>query len=652
MRICLFAIVAVTLAAFASPFARTSRAADEILPPIDQRFADLNGEETPDFQRHVSPLFGRLGCNGRSCHGSFQGRGGFRLSLFGYDFQADLDALNDKESPRIDKENPVESLMLVKPADADLHEGGERFKTGSWQYNVFRRWLEAGAKFDSAQVKKLERLEVQPAELLFSDKGQQVQLRAVAVWEDGTREDVTPLCRFQSNSDQVALIDEHGLVTSAEPGDTHLVAFYDNAVVPVPVIRPVSNVTGDKYPATPTFNRVDELVLEKLRKLGVVQSETASDGEFLRRLSLDMTGTLPTSEETAAFLADQSPDKRARKIDQLLESPAYAAWWTTRLCDFTGNNDAQIRNVSPQGVRGVTPSQHWYDWIHKRVVENSPYDQLVEGILVATSREEGQSYAEFCETMSTIFANKEGASFAELSSMPYFWAKQDLRVPEARSIAVAYSFLGIRIQCAQCHKHPFDQWSKQDFEQFTNFFRHVNYSNGRPRDGKEREEYDAILAKLNIDPELRGNQQRRAYGELLAKGNVVPFPELATVSRPITTRGDMAEPLTTPIETARLLGGETLKTEDYEDVRQPLMDWLRRKDNPYFARAFVNRVWAAYFNVGIIEPPDDINLANPPSNKALLDYLAAGFVDSGFDMKWVHRTIANSRTYQLSWRPN
>src|SRR5262245_40972755 len=351
------------------------------LPPVSERFAKEDVTEEPSFQRHVSPLFGRLGCNGRSCHGSFQGRGGFRLSLFGYDFHADHEELLKGDPLRANKDKPLESLILVKPTDADMHEGGLRYKKGGWEYHIFRRWLEAGAKFNEKDVERIVNLELTPAEIIFSQPGEKAQLKAVAVWPDGSREDVTCLCRFTSNSDQVATINADGIVTATDPGDTHVVVAYDSAVIAVPVIRPVSQLTGDRYPSVPTPTKIDELVVQKLRKLGEVPSDLCTDAEFLRRISLDLTGTLPTAAEVELFLADISLNKRADKIEQLLKTPAYAAWWTTRLCDWTGNNDTK-QNQQIGGNRGIVPQQ-WYDWIYKRIADNVPYDRLVEGIVTA-----------------------------------------------------------------------------------------------------------------------------------------------------------------------------------------------------------------------------------------------------------------------------
>jgi hypothetical protein len=657
MRIGLIRLLACTPLAWAFVPLPAS-AADETGPskverPIYERFAEAGGEEVPSFQRHVSPLFGRLGCNGRSCHGSFQGRGDFRLSLFGYDFKADHEALLDAKRPRVDVKNIDESLILAKPTDADMHEGGERYKKGSWQHHVLRRWIEAGAKYDTKDVQKLVQLNVTPAEIQFSKPGQTVQMKAVAVWPDGTQEDVTPLCRFQSNSEQVAKIDENGLVTATESGDTHVVISYDNAVIAIPVIRPVTELAGEAYPKVATPTTIDKLVIEKLQKLGVVPSSLCTDAEFLRRVSLDLTGTLPSAQEVEQFLADKSPNKRMDKVEQLLESPAYAAWWTTKLCDFTGNNDQQLNNVSP--VRSA-PGQEWYDWIYKRVSENTPYDELAAGIVLGTSRRPGQDYNQYCEEMSAIYRGDSDATFADRPSMPHYWARNNYRLPEDRAIGMAYTFLGIRIQCAQCHKHPFDQWSKEDFDAFKAFFTRTQFAPSGARDKETLAQYKAIMEGTGLDKDLKGNDLRRRLPDVLKEGKTIPFGEVVAVKATAApARGKNEKERKnrpTPMAAARVLGGEAINLNDYEDAREPLMAWIKSKDNPYFAKAFVNRVWANYFNVGIVEPPDDMSLANPPSNRRLLDYLATEFVNRKFDMKWLHREIIASDTYQRSWQTN
>ncbi len=624
----------------------------KIQPTIIDRFTPEDVSETPDFQKHVSPLMGRLGCNGRSCHGSFQGRGGFMLSLFGYDFKADHAAITEGDDPRVDVDSPDESMLIYKPTDEDMHEGGKRYDLDSWEHRVLHNWIKAGAQFDSSDVAVLERLEVTPEEIVFNAHAQSEPLRVVAHWADGTKEDVTPLCRFTTNDDQVADINGEGIVTSGEPGDTHVVVAYDKAVVAIPVIRPVSQLIGKNYPDVPTPTKIDALVVQKLKKLGIVPSELAADEQFLRRVSLDIAGTLPTPKEIREFVADTDPNKREKKIDQLLATPAYVAKMTTLLCDITGNNDQQLVNVSPMRVG---PAQEWYDWIYDRVEKNTPYDEIASGIILARSRLEGESYREYCEEMSDMY--RDGGSFADREYMTHYWARREFRQPEERAIAFAYAFMGVRIQCAQCHKHPFDVWSKNDFDEFKTFFTGARFANQPPRFDREGfAQYEEILDALEIDKDLRGNQQRREFAKELRNGKTVPFPELVVSPVQNVTRNAKNKKkrpgLASRASEARVLGEEAIDLRDYEDVRQPVMEWLRGEENPYFARAIVNRIWATYFSVGIVHPTDDLSLGNPPSNEPLLDYLAKGFVEHNYDLKWVHREIAMSRTYQLSWEPN
>jgi hypothetical protein len=621
------------------------------LAAISQRYV-RETDEVPDFQRHVSPLFGRLGCNGRACHGSFQGQGGFKLSLFGYDHAADMASLVEKDTGRIDVAKPGESLILRKPTLQTDHEGGERFKADSWEYRTIARWIAGGAKGARENSSRLERLAIEPAEISFTKQDEMIALKAVAHWSDGTQEDVTPLCRFKTNDESVATVNDDGRVTSKSPGNTHIVAFYDNGVTPVQVIRPVSDLTGANYPSVPTPTKIDELVVAKLQKLGIVPSEVATDAEFLRRVTLDMTGTLPTPTEIEAFLADKSAGKRQKKIEELLASPGYAMWWTTKLCDWTGNNP---RRAADQQV-SQQQAQQWYDWIHRRVAENMPYDKIVEGIALAVGRMPGQSYEDYCQEMSSYFHEKP-ADFSKRETMPYFWsrAREGAQAKE-KAMSFSYAFLGVRLQCAECHKHPFDQWTKDDFDQFTAFFEPVVYAN-TPQSRKQFQDMTSAIVG-----DAKGGMAQRKLSDAVKGGATIPWREVfvAGGGRPNNpARGKNAKNknrrnmASRRVVTPRILGeDETTDVARGEDPRAALMEWMRERDNPYFARSFVNRVWAAYFNVGIIEPPDDLNLANPPSNEPLLDYLTSGFVDRGYDMKWLHREIANSRTYQLSWKVN
>lgn len=648
VMLCLSAVTAVCDAA--DPVADRDNESS-VARPIYERFEPVDGklatEEVPSFQKHVSPLLGRLGCNSRACHGSFQGQGGFQLSLFGYDFEADYDALLEDGAARVDLDDKLESFVLTKPVDAEMHDGGKRFEHNGWEYWVLRSWIEAGAPFKADEVQKLERLVVSPAEVRFSSAGETQSLTAIAHWEDGTTEDVTSLCRFESNDSAIADINEVGAVTSGEAGDTHVVVSYDKAVVPVMAFRPLSDQYGDTYPAVAVRTEVDRLVREKLQKLGVVPSEVCSDEEFLRRVSLDVTGTLPATEEVLEFASDNSPDKRDRKIAELLQRPSYAAQWTTFLCDITGNNDDQLRNFLPQTVR---PENQWYEWIYSRIENNVPYDEIVEGIVTATSRLPGESYKEYCESMSEICQDVSGKSFAERPGLVHYWARNNFRTPEDRAIGFAYAFLGVRIQCAQCHKHPFDQWSKSDFDNFEKLFTAVD-ARQQTLAPDARKVFPKMVKELGIDSSLKGNTLRRELGLLLKKGETVPLPELIvkqTPTRP-AQKGKKTSPAKSPA--AKLLGGDWVEMDE-GDAREDLMAWLRAPENPYFAKAIVNRVWAHYFGIGIVNPPDDLNLANAPSNAPLLDYLANNFRENGYDMKWLHREIVSSDAYQRSWVPN
>lgn len=600
--------------------------------------------EVPDFQRHVLPLMGRVGCNTRSCHGSFQGQGGLRLSLFGYDFAADRDTLLKADSRRVVLDDAESSKILAKPTLAEPHKGGKRFEADSWAYRLIARWIEAGAKGVGADPVKFDRLEVVPGELNFARDGERVALKVVAHWQDGSTEDVTCLARFRSNDESIAAVDDDGVVASTGRGDTHIIAFYDNGVASIPVLRPVSDRVGDRYPAVATPTRVDELVVAKLRKLGIAPAPACTDAEFLRRVSLDLTGTAPAPAEVEAFLADPGADKRARKVDELLARPTYAAWWTTKLCDYTG---AAPQTLNAQQWGNLAPRQ-WYEWIHKRVAANAPYDEIVAGLLLATSREDGDSYEDYVRKQAEYNKEKPEPGFADRATMPHYWARTNFRKPEDRVIGLSYAFLGVRLECAQCHKHPFDQWTQDDFNRFGNFFNVIGVGVAP----ESRASNKKLTEELGLD-KLMGGDRNKKINELRKEGKDVPWQEVfvtknnrpakvAKVKDPGAGKGRVLS--------AKVLGGDEVSLAGADDPRALIMEWLRSPSNPYFARAFVNRVWDNDFGIGIVNPPDDMNLANPPSNAPLLDYLADGFVSHHFDMKWLHREILLSDTYQRSWR--
>lgn len=634
-----------------------------------ERFGDpgVAASEIPSFRRHVIPLASRVGCNARECHGAFSGQGGFVLSLFGYDFENDhREMTQDKGGGegmlRIDAQHPEQSLLLLKATRQISHKGKQRFAKDGWEYHLMLKWIKAGATMDVTETGEFDRLEVFPKEIAFQKPGDRAQLKVLAYWKDGTVEDVTQLTRFRSNDDTVASVSAAGEVQGAESGDTHVVAFYDNGVHPIPVMLPASELAGDKYPKVVAPTRVDELVLAKLRKRGIVPSEPCTDAEFLRRVKLDLAGTLPTPAEVRAFLADKSPDKRAAKIEELLKSPGYAAWWTTKLNDFAGNSPRRLS--APTGDTNFFShllSRQWYEWVYRRVETNEPYDQMVAGMVLATGRlSPDQSYEEFATEMASYFRSKNPADFAARPTMPFFWQRNNIRKPEEKALAFAHTFLGVRIECAECHKHPFDQWTKTDFRQFQAFFEPIQYA-GKPNTGQGPDYRSTLnVFKERLGPTRSMGTKIRAeeFKKQIDEGVLLPWPEVFVADNARRTAREMAKRkkldpnYSGRVFTPKILGGEEVLLNGFADPRQPLMEWLRSRENPYFARALVNRVWANYFGQGIVEPADDMNLANPPSNKELMDYLADGFVASGYDMKWLHRQIVNSDAYQRSWRAN
>ncbi|MBM83424.1 MAG: hypothetical protein CMJ78_22935 [Planctomycetaceae bacterium] len=590
-------------------------------------------DKAPDFQRHIVPLLGTLGCNGRACHGSFQGQGGFSLSMFGYDFEADLKEMMEDGESRINLKDPQKSLIIRKPSGQEDHGGDQRFEENGWEHKALEKWIANGAK-GKPELDKLVRFEVSPAELVFAKTDDTVQLKVIATWQDGTREDVTKLARFEVKDDQVATVERGGLVTCKSAGDTHVLAMYDKGVFAAPVMIPVSDKTGGNFPTVPTPTKIDELVVDKLSKLGIVPSELCSDTDYLRRVYLDMAGTLPAPREIKAFLEDKSPSKREAVIDRLLESEAYATWWGLWLADLTGSNTSVLGGTDINWAG----SAQWQAWLKQRVKDNDGWDKTTAAILLARSRQPNQSYDEYAAVQSKYLARKDPLDAKTFDfPMHYYWFHGMRQQPIDRALSIGYVFMGVRLQCAQCHKHPFDQWSKQDFDQFSNFFT-------RMRTGQNSDAalpYRMLRERLGVPKKLdTAALRRQMYMRVYAEGLPIPYVEVV-----INPNGENETP-------ARLPGGKVFDLGKYPDPREPLVEWLLRKDNPYFARSFVNRIWARYFGSGIVDPPDDFNMGNPPTNAPLLDWLASAFVENGYDMKWLHKAIASSRTYQLSSETN
>ncbi len=589
--------------------------------------------EKVDFERHLMGLFGRAGCNSGSCHGSFQGKGGFRLSLFGYDPDKDYIALTRESfGRRLNPTDPDHSLLLLKPTGAVPHGGGRRFGRDSWQYQLLREWIVAGSPWTpgSGAVKTLA---VTPPELAFDRPGHSAALGVKATFADGSTEDVTAFCEFRTNDDAVAEVSNLGQVKGLTPGDTAIVVSYRGNVLPVRVMVPCEAAAGFRYPQVPEANYVDREVVAKLRRLNIVPSGLASDAEFLRRLTIDTIGSLPSPDEIRAFLADRDPKKREKKIDELLAHPLHAALWATKFCDITGNNTDALEN--PQNLRAKR-SQQWHDWLRLRFAENRPYDEIVRGILCATSRD-GKSPEEWVKeekALDAAMATGFDTTYAAKPSLDLFWRRQQPVGIDQWGEKTAAAFMGVRLECAQCHKHPFDRWTQVDYRAFANVF--------------------AAVA-VGVSPEAKSvveaeNQERQKNAK--QKNALGPLREVF-IGTPARGKGTVVNrPLPHP-DTGRPLapqcpGGPEIKVHPGEDPRQQVFEWLRSPDNPWFARALVNRVWGHYFGIGIVDPVDNFSLANPPSNPRLLDALAKDFIDHQYDIRAIERTVLLSRAYQLS----
>ena len=599
--------------------------------------------EQVDFERHVMGVLGRMGCASGSCHGSFQGKGNFRLSLFGYDPAKDHYALfRDGNGRRIDLADPDQSLLLLKATGQSAHGGQTRFGKSSWQYQLLRAWIAQGAKWTpgSGQVKSVA---ISPPEYAFRKAGTVGRLKVVATFDDDSLADITSLCDYRTNDDAVAEVSSLGVVKALRPGDTSIVVSYRGTVLPVRVLVPVEPKPGFVYPKIPEVNYVDRDVFAKLRRLNMVPSELSGDTEFLRRVTLDTIGSQPTPDEVKAFLADDSADKREKKIDELLAHPLHAALWATKFSDITGNNTDTLEN--PQQRRPYQ-SQMWHDWLRKRVADNMPYDELVKGILTATSRD-GASFEDYIKQIADIEEAQdkgEKTKYADRATLDLFWRKQGRPTNEEWGEKTAAAFLGVRLECAQCHKHPFDRWTQSDYRAFGNIFRTVNLA-VPPKDAKEY----LVVNKERAERMKQAQAMAKDKGKKVIGLPIAPIREVfvGAPNKAVGLDPDTGKPLV-----PRTLGGSELATRAGTDIRLDLWKWMREEDNPFFARSFVNRVWGHYMGVGIVHPVDDFSLANPPSNEKLLASLAADFVKNKYDIRAIEKTILMSRTYQLSSKAN
>ncbi len=534
-----------------------------------------------NFPNQVVPIFTKLGCNSGGCHGKQSGQNGFRLSLLGFDPQLDYETLvHEGRGRRLFLPAPEQSLLLLKATGRIAHGGGRKLEPESDEYQIVRRWIATGAANARSDESTLTRLTVYPERGALGRRGRQ-QLAVFATYSDGAVEDVTRRAQYESNDPDVAAPDGEGVVRShALSGEAAVMIRYQGQVAvyraTVPLDQPIPSYTF------PEQTVVDRFTQAKWRALGLVPSELCNDAQFLRRASLDITGTLPTPEQVRAFNADPDPEKRAKLVDRLLDSDEYA--------DLFAHKWADILRVSRRGQQArVYGTFAFHGWIRDAIGSDQRYDEFARTILAALGD--------------------------ETKSPPTVWYKE-LQTPEQMVDDTAQVFLGLRIACAQCHHHPYEKWSQDDYWGLASFFGRVKRKR-HPQPGVVMQDPDSLRTLIYVD-------------------------SAATVTNKRTNRPAVMKTLDgPPVEVAR-----------DDDPRQSLVDWMADPRNPFFARAVANRYWAHFFGRGIVDPLDDMRVTNPPSNPELLDALADDLIANGYSLKHLIRTICKSRTYQLSAEPN
>lgn len=580
-------------------------------------------DAAPQFARHVVAVLDRLGCNTGACHGSFRGQNGFRLALFGGDASMDFESIvRDSLGRRLNLVNPEQSLLLLKPTLQLPHRGGLKLVKDGPEYQLLRNWIAAGAKYDRGREAPLARIEVSPSEAALSSKSGKASLRVTAHFADGASADATPLARFETLNDEIALVDRDGHVQAGIPGDTAILVRYAGQVEAVSIIVP--RPSQEAVARTDLFHSagmIDDEINAKLSKLNIQASETASDVDFLRRVNLDVTGTLPTPAEIRAFAAATEPYKRARKIDELLARPEYAAFWATKFSDWSGNDTRYLAN--PYRPK---QSKQWHDWFRDKLTRNVPYSEIAAGVVTATSCEgqTAEQWQAWAKAEDTRLQSKSWIyEYAKRKTLDLIYIKARNLDPDNLALQLSYCFLGVKVECAQCHKHPMDRWTQADFGSFASTFAYVGVSRG-----------------FNRKPFPLAESTNNGMSGI----NEVYHLE--------TPRKQYVDPRTGQELKPKALGGPVLPVGKDKDPRVALAAWMTAADNPFFAKAMVNRLWAHYFGRGLVEPADALAAANPATHPTLLNELARRFAAGGYDLKALHRTILNSYAYQRDWRTN
>ncbi len=518
------------------------------------------------------PILTRQGCNTGGCHGKADGQNGFHLSLFGYDPEGDHRAITrDASGRRVSTLAPDESLILRKATGSTPHEGGRRIAPDSEAYQLLRGWIAAGAPESRGKTHgPVASLRVEPFDLRLGGPGA-ANVRVVAHYADGHARDVTRLAQFKINDDSAASVTPEGRVTLLHRAETDLIVRFGSQVVSTRIATIINPDLKFDFAALPRKNVVDAELFKRLEALKVPPSPRATDAAFLRRVTLDLTGQQPDSSQIKEFLKDADPEKRTKKVDELLKEEDFVRFWQIKLGDMLQISQARFN-------AGAGP---YNTWLGRRLKENAPWDAMVRELLTSlgdpTDREKGG---------------------------PVNYALDGID-PKVAAEQTAQRFLGLRLRCAQCHDHPFDVWTQDDYFGLAAIFARVG--RGAPQ--------GAMMGKpkVTIDP----------------KGSV----EHLRTKKPAEMR---------------LLDHTVVKVEDKDDPRKALADWITKPDNPYFARATANYVWAQFFGRGIAEPADDLSRANPPVHPELLDALAKDFVEHKYDLRELIRTVATSEAYGVA----
>lgn len=536
------------------------------------------------FDNQVQAVIAKAGCNLGTCHGNATGKGGFKMSLRGDDLDYDFAALvQDASGRRVNLMQPENSLLLLKATQGIAHEGGKRFDTNSWEYRTLHDWIAQGATRHQKDTPTLTSLDVSPIQQILIASAKSVQLSVIAKFSDGTQQDVASQAVYEPAQIGLVKISPSGHVTSLQPGE---------ATIIVRFLKQQQAVTLTFVPENPTFawqptqqkNFIDRHIFAKLKSLRMNPSPLADDQTYQRRAHLDLLGIPPTAAEARSFASDKSPDKRERLIEKLLARSEFTDFWTLKWADALR---VESRTMDKTGMT------KFHAWIRDAIATNRPVNQFARDILAA----QGSTY------------NVPQANFYRA-----------MRDPNARAEGIARIFLGTRLQCAQCHNHPFDRWTQDDYFNWSAVFSRIDYQ---------------LLDQKSVDK----NDKHFFNGDQIVQINLK-----AKLENPRT--GNPAQ--------AKLLGAALLDPKSLEEKRdlQTAADWVTSPANPLFAQAQVNRIWFHLMGRGLVDPVDDFRATNPASHPALLRELADTFVKSGYDMRHMIRLIMTSRSYQLSSEPN